>query len=466
MKSTGLGCSIEKASETALGEWYRVTTGSVQTLMRDARLKQFTSDFYDIIIIDEAHHALSTSYKIVMDYFCNAQVLGVTATPDRGDKKNLAEVFETIAYEYTLPVAIREGYLSPIKALTLPVKIELGKLSIQTGDFKLDELDSALAPYLEAIAAEIKKHCFNRKTIVFLPLIKTSKAMCEMLNSLGFKACEINGKSKDRKEILQDFSSGAYNVLCNSMLLTEGYDEPSVDCIVCLRPTKIRSLYAQIVGRGTRLSPETGKTELLLLDFLWNTEKHELCRPAHLIAQNDKVAEKMIQNMIEAGQDGCDMVDIEEAEEQAKNDITNDREKSLAEKLAAMRNKKSKLVDPLQFSISINSEDLLNYQVTMGWEAAPASTKQIKALNKFGIFSEEIQNTGYAAKLLNRLQTRRSLGLSTPKQVRVLERYGFQHVGMWQFNDCNKIISRIAANSWRVPGGVISKDYKPCEVAV
>ena len=119
------------------------------------------------------------------------------------------------------------------------------------------------------------------------------------LNSKGFKAAEVNGNSQDRAEILEDFDKGKYNVLCNSMLLTEGWDCPSVDCVVVLRPTKVRSLYAQMVGRGTRLFP--GKDHLLLLDFLWHVEKHELCHPAHLICENQEVAQKMTENIEEAG---------------------------------------------------------------------------------------------------------------------------------------------------------------------
>jgi len=463
IKSTGLGCSIEKAAETAIGEWYRVTSGSVQTLMREKRLEQFPNDFYDTIIVDEAHHALSTSYRKVLDYFNNAKVLGVTATPSRGDKKNLGELFESIAYEYTLPEAIKDKYLVPIQALTIPLKIELGNLSTMAGDFKLSELDDKLAPYLDAIAEEIKTHCMNRKTIVFLPLIKTSQAMCSILNNIGMNACEVNGKSKDRKEVLIDFAEGKYNVLCNSMLLTEGYDEPTVDCIVCLRPTKIRELYCQIVGRGTRLSPETGKENLLILDFLWNTERHSLCRPAHIIAPNEDVANKMIENMID---NAGDEIDLEEAEEKAAGEVVSERENALAEKLKEQRSKKRKLVDPLQFAVSINSEDLISYEPIMSWESAPASDKQIAALERFGIFPEEIQNAGYAAKLLDRLHLRRMSGYATPKQIRFLEKRKFNHVGMWQFTEANSMITSIATNNWRTPNGVIPQDYNPSEVSI
>ena len=124
--------------------------------------------------------------------------------------------------------------------------------------------------YLQKIAEEMVNHCMNRKTVVFHPLVKNSQKFRDVLNELGFRAAEVNGTSKDREEILNDFENDKYNVLCNSMLLTEGWDCPSVDCIVVLRPTRVRSLYSQMVGRGTRLHP--GKDDLLLLDFLWHTD--------------------------------------------------------------------------------------------------------------------------------------------------------------------------------------------------
>ena len=311
--------------------------------MREKRLKGFSENYFDTIIIDEAHHAISDGYQRVLDHFPKAQVLGVTATPDRGDMKNLGSVFDSLAYEYTLPQAIKEGYLSPIKAITIPLKLDLSGVSTQAGDFKASDIDTALDPYLYQIADEMLKYCKERKTVVFLPLVKTSQKFRDILISKGFNAAEVNGKSTDRAEILEAFDKGEYNVLCNSMLLTEGWDCPSVDCVIVLRPTKVRGLYCQMVGRGTRLCE--GKSELLLLDFLWHTERHELCRPAHLICQNEEVAEKMTENL--ANEAGC-AVDIEEAEKQARQaEYQIEREKNRAdmEIQKARRKAKSEMED-------------------------------------------------------------------------------------------------------------------------
>jgi superfamily II DNA or RNA helicase len=453
-KSTGLKCATEKAEQTSIGSWFRVVVGSVQTMMREKRLEQFDKGFFDTIIIDEAHHCISDGYQRVLNYFDSANVLGVTATPDRGDMRNLGSYFESLAFEYTLPKAIKSGYLSPIKALTIPLQLDLTTVSQQAGDFKASDLGTALDPYLESIAEEMWKNAKDRKIVVFLPLVKTSQKFTEILNKKGFIAAEVNGESKDRAEILEDFDKGKYNVLCNSMLLTEGWDCPSVDCVVILRPTKVRSLYSQMVGRGTRLFK--GKTELLLLDFLWHTERHELCHPAHLIAENEEVAKAMTKQIEEAGIP----LDLEMVEKQAAEDVISAREEALAKQLAEMKRRKRKLVDPLQFEMSIQSEDLSSYVPSFGWEMGPPSDSQIKTLEKMGILPDEIDNAGKATKLLERLDKRRSEGLTTPKQIRFLEGRGFKHVGTWSFDGAKKLIDRIAANGWRVPEGIEPAIYR------
>ena len=456
-KSTNLGCATEKAEQTCLGSWFRITVGSVQSMQREKRLSQFSENYFNVIIIDEAHHCISDGYQKVLKHFPSAKVLGVTATPDRGDMRNLGEFFESLAYEYTLPKAIREGYLSPIKAMTIPLQLDLSGVSIQSGDFKAGDIATALDPYLHQIADEMMKYCRDRKTVVFLPLVKTSQKFKEILNEKGFKAAEVNGESKDRAEVLEAFDKGEYNVLCNSMLLTEGWDCPSVDCVIVLRPTKVRSLYSQMVGRGTRLCE--GKSHLLLLDFLWHTERHELCHPADLICEKKEVARKMTENL--EGTAGCPM-DLEEAERKASEDVIAEREESLAKQLQEMRTRKKKLVDPLQFEMSIQAEDLSGYVPAFGWEMAPPSDKQKQELEKRGILPDGIDNAGKANLILDRLHKRQEEGLTTPKQIRCLEKYGFQHVGTWTFEAGKNMIDRIAACGWRgAPRGVDPRNYVP-----
>ena len=458
-KSTGLICSVEKAEESCIGSWFMITIGSVQTLQKEKRLSRFNNEHFDVIIVDEAHHCISDSYQRVLNYFNTANVLGVTATPDRGDMRNLGEYFETLAYEYTLPKAIKEGYLSPIKALTIPLKLDLSGVAMQSGDFKAGDLGTALDPYLEQIAKEMSNYCKGRKTVVFLPLVKTSQKFTGILNQIGFNAAEVNGNSDDRAEILKDFDENKYNVICNSMLLTEGWDCPSVDCVIILRPTKVRSLYSQMVGRGTRLYP--GKENLLLLDFLWHTERHELCHPAHLICENEEVANIVTKKLEE--NPGVP-VDLEAIEKEAAQDVVAQREEALAKALEEMKKREKKLVNPLQFEMSIQAEDLSGYVPAFGWEMEPVSKEQVKALEKFGIFPDEIECAGKASLILDKLNKRREAGLTTPKQIRLLERKGFRHVGTWEFEQAKKLIDRIAANGWHVPAGIAPSKYIPKEV--
>lgn len=455
-RSTGLVCAVEKAESTCLDSWFRVTVGSVQTLQRPTRLERFPRDYFSTIIIDEAHHAINDGYRRILDYFEGAKVLGVTATPDRGDMRNLGEVFDSLAYEYKLTDAIREGYLCRILAQTIPLQLDISGVALSGGDYAVGELGTALDPYLSQIAAEMQTHCKGRKTVVFLPLIKTSQKFRDLLNAVGFSAAEVNGQSDDRKQVLADFDAGKYNVLCNSMLLTEGWDCPSVDCVVILRPTKVRSLYSQMVGRGTRLSP--GKSDLLLLDFLWMTDRHELCRPADLVCEDRTVARQMTENL---AQTGC-LEDIEEAAQQAGEDVIAQREAALAKQLEEQRRKKARLVDPLQYEMSIQAEDLSGYVPAFGWESAPPSAEQSAALEKLGIRPDAVESAGKASLLLDRLDKRRAEGLTTPKQIRCLEKYGFQHVGTWSFHAAKNMIDRIAASGWRgVPKGVNPKTYIP-----
>ena len=455
-RSTGLISAVEKADATCLNTWFRVVVGSVQTLQRSARLERFPRDYFGTIIIDEAHHAITDGYRRILDYFESAKVLGVTATPDRGDMRNLGEVFDSLAFEYKLTDAIKEGYLCKIMAQTIPLKLDISSVTMSGGDYAVGDLGTALDPYLEQIAAEMAGRCKGRKTVVFLPLIKTSQKFRDLLNAHGFRAAEVNGQSDDLREVLADFDAGKYNVLCNSMLLTEGWDCPSVDCVVVLRPTKVRSLYSQMVGRGTRLSP--GKTDLLLLDFLWMTDKHELCRPADLVCEDRAVARQMTETLAETG---CPE-DIEQAAAQASENVVAQREEALAKQLAEQRRKKARLVDPLQYEMSIQAEDLSGYVPAFGWEAGPPSDKQTAALEKLGILPDAVESAGKAALLLDRLHKRQQEGLTTPKQIRLLERYGFQHVGRWSFDAASYMINRIAAAGWRgVPKSVDPKTYTP-----
>lgn len=438
-----VSASIEKAESHYDGK-SPLCVASVQTLQGN-RLERFPMGDFAAMIIDEAHHSIADSYRRIIDAH-GGYLLGVTATADRADKRGLAEVYDSIAYEYPLARAVADGYLSPIKAKCLPLAIDISNVKITHGDYQADELGSALDPYLPEIARTMREECAGRKTVVFLPLVSTAEKMADELNAVGLKAISVSGYDKDRAERLNAFERGEYDVLTNALLLTEGYDCPSIDCVVMLRPTKSRGMYCQAVGRGTRLNP--GKKDLLLLDFLWMTDKHDLCRPASLLGREPEVTKKMEDMLEEKGIDP-DAIDLLELAEQCDRDVAAEREAKLAEELERMKRRKKKYVDPLQFAMSIQDLDLIDYRPTFAFELKPPSDAQKKSLDKFGIDSAEVTTAGLASKLLDALHRRVDNHLATPKQVRCLERFGFQHVGTWSFDAANSMIARLSACGWK-----------------
>jgi superfamily II DNA or RNA helicase len=413
-----------KASETNL---QRVTVGSVQTMMR----RDYTG-LFNTVIVDEAHHSISDSYQAVLGQFPEARVLGVTATPDRGDKKSLARYYDGIAYEYGLKQAVSEGYLCNITARTVPLEIDMSDVKVSCGDFQVDSVAETLEPYLPKIAEAIELYASARKTVVFCPLISIAQELADMIPG----AREVNGMSPDRKETLEWFDqAGPGSVLCNAMLLTEGWDCPSVDCVVVLRPTKIRSLYAQMIGRGTRLAP--GKENLLILDFLWLCKKHNLCKPANLIADDEEIINVVAKATEEEEIDLFDA--LSDAEEQ--------RRSALAAELARQQKKKSKLLNPLDVFTILDDVDLLDYEPIFQWETAEATEAQVKALEKFGLDAEGVTK-GYACKMLDKMIQRANEGKATIRQINALRRHGYDPAE-WSFEQASRKLNQLAAVGWQ-----------------
>ena len=442
-KLTGDFTSKEKASESSLGSFLPVTVGSVQTMMRPSRLGRFEPDHFKTIIVDEAHHTLADSYQNILHHFEDADVLGVTATPDRGDKKNLGQYYDKIAYEYSLLQAVQDGYLCNINARTIPIKIDMSAVKVRVGDYEVNSIAEALEPYLPQIAKAIAEFAKDRKTVVFLPLVSIAKEFRDYLLDEGLDAREVNGTSDDRKEILEWFDkAGPGSVLCNAMLLTEGWDCPSCDCVVVLRPTKIRSLYVQMIGRGTRTAP--GKENLLILDFLWMTQKHNLSKKIDIFRPSDLVAEKQ--------EDRDEVAKMSEEEEidlfDAASDAVEARRKKLAEELAAVAHKKAKLINPLQWFVSIGDMGLADYEPEFRWESEKPTAKQISMLENAGINPDGLCK-GQCSQIIDRIINRRNAGLATAKQVMCLERFGYKDVGMWPFELAKSKIDALAAVGWK-----------------
>ena len=175
------------------------------------------------------------------------------------------------------------------------------------------------------------------------------------------------------------------------------------------------------------------------------------------ICESPEVAAQAVKNLEEA----LEPTDLEEAVARATEDVVAQREEALARQLAEMRKRRRRLVDPLQFEMSIQAEDLVNYRPAFGAELGPATEKQKAALEKMGILPDAIDNFGKASLMLDRLHKRRAEGLSTPKQIRFLEGKDFLHVGTWSLEAASRMITRIQKNNWRVPYGIRPATYQP-----
>ena len=473
---TGLETALEKAQSSALDSDKMVVVASVQTLSKQNRLMKYPRDYYGTIIIDEAHHTAAKTYKGILEHFIDAKVLGVTATPDRSDMKSLSDIFDSLAFEYKLPDAIREGYLCKINTKTIPVEVDISKVHINAGDFSAQDLGNVLDLYLDTIADAIVRECQNRKTVIFTPLVRISKRLCNILNKRNFKTAEVNGASADREDVLKGFDNGEYKALTNAMLLTEGWDCPTVDCIICLRPTKSRSLYAQIVGRGTRLCE--GKKNLLVLDFLWLTKKHSLCHPADIFCEDQEVAQKTTDMLADAALTGSNSQEnfgspelgLIEAIEEAQTELDEEKRKALCElekqdtiqhKLKAQRQKPRGLVDPLQYIFSIEAPELNDYQPMFESERQEPSDDIIDSISCYGVKGDAIKSQGLAAAILKRLIARRASGMATPKQIRCLESFGFVHVGRWTLRYASSFLDVISSHDWKLPNGFDASTLDP-----
>lgn len=266
-----------------------VIVGSVQTLCRQKRLAQLPE--IDLVIVDEAHHAVAASYvKILKAIGCYREggpwLLGVSATLERNDDKRLIEVFDEVAHQVDILDLVPDFLVEP-KAKAVGVQdFDLTGVRIQAGDLADKDLAAALdkSEAYGVVAAAYREHAAGRSGIVFTPNIATAERMAEVLSEWEIDAEAITSRTHpdERKAILARYQSGATQVITNCAVLTEGFDAPHTSCVVIARPTKSRTLYSQMVGRGLRLSPETAKTDCLVLDLVGVAGKHQLCTLADL----------------------------------------------------------------------------------------------------------------------------------------------------------------------------------------
>jgi superfamily II DNA or RNA helicase len=416
--ATGIHAQKEKAEFSATLH-ADVVVASIQTMQR--RLDKWPADHFDLIVCDEAHHSISDSWQAVLQHFSSAKVLGVTATADRGDKRELGEYYENVAHEVGLFDLVNQNFLSPIVIRSVPLKISLDGVKQTSGDYDANDLGSVLLPYMDGIADSIKEYAAGRKTLVFLPLIATSKTFAAVCKAHGLRAEHVDGGSEDRAEKLAAFARGDFDILCNAMLLTEGYDEPSISCVVNLRPTRSRPLYAQIAGRGTRLAE--GKQNLLLLDFLFTHERMSLVRPASLIARDEDEAEEITEASFakEEQEGGGGEQDLQELAGSCRAE----REQKLRDKLAAMANRNAKFISAEEFAVKYHNLELAEWQPTMEWHEKEMTPKQKEWVEKAGVNVDTVHGRGQASALLSVYFEKRGQEPATSGQKWVMRKAGF-----------------------------------------
>lgn len=473
----GIDSVLEKAENHADIGNDNIIVASIQSISKDNRLINYPHDYFDVIIIDEAHHCASNTYLKVINYFDTAKLLGVTATPNRSDVRNISDIFETVAFSYNTRQAIDDGYLSPILIRRIPITIDLSNVRTSCGDFLSSDLENTLMPYLSKIADELKEKAGDRKTIIFTPTIAIGEQMADLLNEKGFNSCCVSSKNtkEERTNIINKFHTGELNVVTNSMLWTEGFDEPSVDCIINLRATKSESLYRQILGRGLRLSPETNKENLLVLDFLWHSGRkgYDVLSPVNLFIDESRIP--YANDILEDNEE----ISIEELQNKSNASFL------LAENLKKAANKTflgtkfKEIENPnLRYiynnnneldSICVRNDEAIEfytrenpfYYIPYGqWELTRCTEKQINFLKQLGINPKNVPYKGLAVKIINTFFRNKDKTCSY-KQYKILKKKGFKNILKWDKNEVSEMIDIISTNNWKLPYNIHPTTYIP-----
>lgn len=273
---------VERASGRSAGE--DVVSASVQTLSR--HLDRFSPADFDTIIVDEAHHAAAKTYRDILDYFQPRLTLGFTATPNRGDKIRLNDVFQKIIFQRDLRWGIKNGFLCDIHCLRVNIGYDLSAVRTRMGDYAPGELEEAMDGTADAIAQAYREYAHGA-TLIFSVSVLHAQEIADRIQG----AVVVTGQTKDRASIIQAFTAGEIPCIVNCMVFTEGTDIPRVETVIMARPTQSDSLYCQCVGRGLRLYP--GKDKLTLIDCVGVTGKASLCTAPSLLGLDiDNIPER------------------------------------------------------------------------------------------------------------------------------------------------------------------------------
>tara|TARA_R110000824_G_scaffold71733_9_gene183562 strand:- start:1444 stop:2994 length:1551 start_codon:yes stop_codon:yes gene_type:complete len=447
--------------------------GSVQTLNAKKngapRLNRFNPSFYNTLVTDEAHHAVAKSWANIANHFCeNTQLrhLGMTATPDRTDESSLGQIYKTCAYRYDIQDGVKDGWLVPILIQRIYLdSIDLSVIGKVAGDFNQGELAQTMEKdkVIHGVAEALLSEAGNKRTLVFTSSVLHAHALADILNrSKPGMASAIDGKTpKDkRKFILDEYRAGNIQYLCNVGIATEGFDVPNIDCVAIARPTMSRALYAQMVGRGTR--PLAGRVDglhhaeqrlesiasslkpnCLILDFVGNSGKHKLVSAADVLGGNyeQKVVSEANRMATDEGSpvDTLELLRRAEASVKAAEEV--ERQRAMRKAVSAKVSYRKKTLDPF---------DLLDIEPPLednDFNSRPLTEKQRQWLEKSG-FDVEMMTDGERRKILNQMIYRKKNNLASPKQINLLNRFGYNARSM-KMSEASGLIDAIAKNNWK-----------------
>lgn len=426
----------------------RVVVSTIQTQCSGGdgggRMTRFDPRMFGVVVIDEAHHAPSASYRRVLDWYTNGnpalRVLGVTATPDRADEEALGQVYETVAYDYEISDAIRDGWLVPVSQQMVHVEgLDFSSCRTTAGDLNGADLARVMEyeANLQRVVAPAVEIAGQKRTLVFAASVAHAERMCEMFNRHrpGMAAWVCGKTDKDeRRKTLADFAAGRVQVVCNCGVLTEGFDNPAVEVVIMARPTKSRALYAQMAGRGTRPadaiahdlndheSPEarralieaSNKPGCLIVDFVGNAGRHKLCTSVDILGGkvSEHVRELALRKLGDGKPQRVDDAIAAGAEEEQEEQR---REEARRAKLVARAKWTAQTVNPF---------DVMDIKpvAERGWDHGKHLTeKQAALLRRQGIEPDNIPY-GQARQLLNELFRRWDGGLCTFGQAKILRK--------------------------------------------
>jgi superfamily II DNA or RNA helicase len=437
---TGELVGIERADQSSHGE--RIVVASKDTLHPERLRETFRPDAFGLVIIDEAHHAVAKTYTAITDYLAKAKLVGVTATPDRQDEAALGRLFEAVCEPYDILDGINDGFLCPIvgRLERLP-DFDLKGLRANGpgGDYSDNQLGAELLhndATLKAICTKTLEHAGERKSILFFPTVETAHLAAETFNTLKpGSARAVDGTTPDdeRDRTVRAFRDRDLQILTNCGVFTEGADFPLTSLVGIARPTKSRALYAQMVGRGTRIAP--GKSDCIVLDFIGASDVLGLMCPEDLLGgrYDDDVIEEAKKRKEGAAHERLEAAQLAVAS----------RKKEAARIAAAKAARTtSGSFDPFRaLGVREPSAAAARY-------AAPLSEKQTAMLLRAGFQDPSKLSRQQASAVIGKLMDRRDKGLATLPQVRVFSKRGIDAKNA-SFANARQAMDFLASNNWR-----------------